>query len=91
MISIEYFITHGDQKARMAPNAIQSMEAAYVQKAGMVHFVRNVHVQIICLVKNAITHVNVTKIIREAVIRGRENVIVRLDGAVTYVIVHVHS
>lgn len=67
------------------------MEAAYVQKVGMARLVRIVIVQIICLVKNAITHANVIKTTQEAAIHGLENVIVRLDGAVTYVIVHVRS
>lgn len=75
----------------MVPNVIQPMEAAHVRRVGMVHIVWIVHVQIICLVKSAITHANVTKIIREAAIRGLENVIVRLAGAVACAIVHVHS
>lgn len=75
----------------MVPNVIRPMEVVHVQRAGMVHIVQIVHVQIICLVKNAITHANVTKIIREAATRGLENVIVRLAGAVACAIVHVHS
>lgn len=75
----------------MVPSAIQPMEAAHVQRAGMVHTVWIVHVLIICLVKSAIIHANATKIIREAVTRGLENAIARLAGAVTCAIVHVRS
>lgn len=75
----------------MEPNAIQPMEVVLVQKVGMVRIVPIVHAQIICTVKSAITHANVTKIVQEVVIRGLENVIVRLAGAVACAIVHVHS
>lgn len=75
----------------MEPNVIQPMEVVHVQKAGVVRIVLIVHVQIICTVKSAITHANVTKIIQEVVIRGLENVIVRLAGAAACAIVHVHS
>lgn len=75
----------------MAPNVVQSMEAAHVQRVGMVRIVWTAHVQIICMAKSAITHANVTKTTREAATRGLENVIVRLAGAATCAIAHVHS
>lgn len=75
----------------MVPNVIQPMGAVHVQRVGMVRIVWIVHVRTICLVKSAITHANVTKIIRGAATRGLGNVIVRLAGAVAYAIVHAHS
>lgn len=73
------------------PNVIRLMEAAHAQKVGKVSNATSAFAPIICLVRRAYTLVNVTKITRRAVIRGRVNVIVKLAGAAIYAIDLAHS
>lgn len=72
-------------------HVIRLMVRVNVRQVGMVHYALTECAPIICMVNYVHQYVNVIKIIRICVIRGRENVIVKLVGLAVLAIDHAHS